>query len=608
MEPTNRKIHALVDMYLNRELLLPEMQRKYVWRATQARDLIDSIYRDYPSGSILIWETAALPQTKDPAFQNTEQKPIGKQLLLLDGQQRITSLASVLTGLPIRIKEGTKVKEKFVDIFFNLDHPDESAATSDDGRFDVGDVVEAKWDEDGEFYIGKITETDGKRFYIQYDDGGEGWTDEVRALGQESRKELFFRLKNRAIESMRNWISVTKLFKEGVGVILRELKIGADHPNFDKYNQRLNTLYGRKDTYLYPIQIIREKSYTEVTEIFIRVNSSGTRLRGSDLALAQVTSIWPRSIKLLEAFVDECIAKDFYLDENFLVRCMMSIATGQAKFDSISRLSPKNLEDAWKLTRKGVQNSINFLKNNALTDSTALLPSFSLMIPLVAYSSQKDLSATPDTEQGFLYWFYNAAMWGRYSRSSETSLGEDLLCLKEKRPWKALIKNVWQNVGRERTLTKDDIINKGINSPIFFMMYIIARNHRARDLETGEIVNYANFGKNNSVEFDHIFPKSKLDAFYKEGEIPPAERKKMVNQIGNMAFMTKRGNIIKSNEDPASYFPKVHKKSGGTKYFDRQQIPYDLTLLQYEEFEAFVSKRAKLLASAINEFMSSLKR
>jgi hypothetical protein len=233
MEPTNRKIHALVDMYLNRELLLPEMQRKYVWRATQARDLIDSIYRDYPSGSILIWETAALPQTKDPAFQNTEQKPIGKQLLLLDGQQRITSLASVLTGLPIRIKEGTKVKEKFVDIFFNLDHPDESAATTDDGRFDVGDVVEAKWDEDGEFYIGKITETDGKRFYIQYDDGGEGWTDEVRALGQESRKELFFRLKNRAIESMRNWISVSKLFKEGVGVILRELKIGADPPNLD---------------------------------------------------------------------------------------------------------------------------------------------------------------------------------------------------------------------------------------------------------------------------------------------------------------------------------------------------------------------------------------
>jgi hypothetical protein len=608
MEPTNRKIQALVDMYLQRELILPEMQRKYVWRATQVRDLVDSIYRDYPSGAILIWETATLPETKDPAFQSTEQKPIGKQLLLLDGQQRVTSLASVLTGLPIRIKEGTKVKEKSIDICFNLDHPDDSTvAEDDDGVFDVGDNVEARWDEDGEYYIGKITQTDGKRFYVQWDDGDEGWSDEVRALGQESRKELFFRLKNRAIENKPNWIPVTRLFKNGVGAILRDLKMGADHPNFDKYNERLNTLYGRKDTYLYPIQIIRGKSYSEVTDIFIRVNSSGTRLRGSDLALAQVTSIWPGSIKLFETFVDECIAKDFYIDENFLVRCMVSIATGQAKFDSISRLTAKNLEEAWVLTKKGVHNTINFLKNNALTDSTAMLPSYSLMIPLVACSSKSGLSATPDAEKGFLYWFYNAAMWGRYSTSSETSLGEDLLCLKDAKPWESLIRNVWQAVGRERTLTVDDIIGKGMNSPIFFMMYIIARKHQARDLENGAIVNYANLGQNNSVEFDHVFPKSKLDAFFKERELAPAERKKQVNQIANLAFMTKKGNIIKSNEDPLIYFPKVHKKHGGVDYFERQQIPYDTSLLPYEAFDGFISERAQRLATAINGFLATLK-
>src|SRR5580700_9693833 len=112
MEPTNRKIQALVDMLLNRELLLPEMQRKYVWRSTQVRDLVDSIYRDYPSGSILIWETDEVPIVKTHIFEKTSQNPIGKRLLLLDGQQRITSLATILTGCPIRIKEGTKIKEK----------------------------------------------------------------------------------------------------------------------------------------------------------------------------------------------------------------------------------------------------------------------------------------------------------------------------------------------------------------------------------------------------------------------------------------------------------------------------------------------------------------
>ncbi|MFA5228103.1 MAG: DUF262 domain-containing protein [Bacteroidales bacterium] len=607
MEPTNRKIQAIVDMYLNRELLLPEMQRKYVWRATQVRDLIDSIYRDYPSGSILIWETASIPQTKDPSFQNTEQKPIGKQLLLLDGQQRVASLASVLTGLPIRIKEGTKVKEKFIDIYFNIDHPDDTSAAEDDDLFEVGDVVEAKWDEDGEFYIGKITQADGKRFYIKFDDGDEGWSDDVRTLGDESRKELFFRLKNRAIENKTHWISVTKLFNVGVGSILRDLKMGADHPSFDKYNQRLNTLYSRKDSYLYPLQIIREKNYTEVTDIFIRVNSSGTRLRGTDLALAQITSIWPGSIKQFESFVDECISKNFYVDENFLVRCMVCISTNQPKFDNVSRLTPSGLQNAWKLTKKGVQNSREFLNNNAFTDSTALLPSYFLMIPLIHYSSRHDLCSTPETEKGFLYWLYNAAIWGRYSGSSETKLGEDLACLNSSEPWISLIDNVWKMVGKDRQVTPEDIVGKGVNSPIFYMMYVIARKQQARDLETGAIVNYANFGKNNSVEFDHVFPRSKLDSFYKDKNVGGSERKRLINQIANMAFMTKKGNIIKSNDDPSIYFPKVQQKHGGTDYFERQQIPCMADLLHYESFDAFVAERSRRLADGMNEVLSSLR-
>ena len=574
MEPTNRKIQALVDMFLVQELLLPEMQRKYVWRATQVRDLIDSIYRDYPSGSILIWETDNLPEVKTHAFEKTSQLPIGKRLLLLDGQQRVTSLASILTGHPVRIKEGTKIKEKFVDIYFNIDHPEEGAAEiKETARFEVSDFVEAKR-EDGEFYTGKISAVDNKRYYIIYDDGDEGWSDEVRDLGEEGKKELYFQIKNKKIENKPNWISVTKLFKDGVGSILRSLKIGADHPNFDKYNERLNQLYSRKESYLYPIQIIRDKEYNEVTEIFIRVNTSGTRLRSSDLALAQITSAWPGSMKLFEEFVDQCIKKDFYLDENFFVRCLICIATVQAKFDNTNRMSLDKLKDSWELTKKGVQNTINFLKNNAFVDSSALLPSPILLVPLVYYSSKEDLCVTPEIEKGFLYWFYNAAIWGRYSASMETRLTQDLMAFSNKKPWITLIDNIWQLVGKDRKITPEDIRGKSISNPLFFIMYVLARKNDARDLETGGIINYTNFGTNNKIEFDHIFPKSKLESFFKN-KLDNSERKKIINELANIAFMTKKGNIIKTNDDPSTYFPKVHSKYNGKDYFERQQIPYD---------------------------------
>jgi len=606
MEPTSRKIQALVDLYQNRELLLPEMQRKYVWRATQVRDLIDSIYRDYPSGSILIWETESLPEVKISSFERTDQHPMGKQLLLLDGQQRVTSLTSILTGLPIRVKEGTKIKEKFIDIYFNIDHPDEDAKLTEEiPRFEVGESVEAKW-EDGEFYIGKITQVSNKQYYIVYDDGGEGWTDEVRDLGEESKKELYFQIKNKKIENKPNWISVTKLFREGVGSILRKLKIGSEHPNFDKYNQRLNQLYSRKDSYLYPIQIIRGKSYGEVTEIFIRVNSYGTRLRSSDLALAQITSVWSGAMKLFEEFADKCIEKNFYLDENFFVRCLVCIATNQAKFDNMSRISLNKLKQSWELTKKGIQNTITFLKNNALVDSSALVPSQILLVPLVYYSCNNDLCSKPETEKGFLYWFYNAAIWGRYSASMETRLTEDLAAFSNKKPWVIIADNIWQVVGKDRKISVEDIRGKSISSPLFFMMYVLARKNKARDLETGNIINYTNFGRNNKIEYDHIFPKSKLGSFLKN-KLDNSERKKIINEISNIAFMTKKGNIIKRDGDPTSYFPKVYEKYDGDDYFEKQQIPYDLSLLSYEKYQEFLDKRANILTKNINEFLDGLK-
>lgn len=606
MEPTSRKIGALKDMYLNRELLLPEMQRKYVWRATQVRNLIDSVYRDYPSGSILIWETEHIPEIKTHPFKETTQQPIGKRLLLLDGQQRITSLASILEGIPVRVKEGTRVKEKFIDIYFNVDHPEEeSKAVEEVPGFEVGDLVEGKW-EDGEFYPGKIKEIGNNKYYIAYDEGGEGWTDEIQDLGEESKRELYFQIKNKKIENKPNWISVTRLFKEGVGSILRDLKIGPNDPNFDKYNERLNQLYGRKDNYFYPIQIIRDKSYREVTDIFIRVNSSGTRLRSSDLALAQITSVWSGAMKLFEEFVDECIGEGFYLDENFLVRCLICIATEQSKFDKMSRIPLSKLKNTWELTKKGVQNTITFLKNNAFVDSSALLPSQILLVPLVYYSHKNNLCETQEIEKGFLYWFYNAAIWGRYSGSMETRLTEDLLAFSTQKPWIKLVDNIWQSVGKDRRITSGDFRGKGVSSPLFFMMYILTRKNQARDLETGSIINYTNFGGNNEIEYDHIFPRSKLETFFKD-KLDDSERKKIINEISNIAFMTKKGNIIKTNEDPMSYFPKVYNKYNGEDYFRRQQIPYELGLLGYEKYDDFLNLRSERLTKEINEFLDSLK-
>src|SRR6201998_3161983 len=103
MQQQNIPIGSLVDMYKRGELRLPEIQRYYVWQATRVRDLLDSLYRGYPSGSVLMWETDDPVPTRDFAIAQENSAFIGRKLLL-DGQQRLTSLTAVLNGEPVTVR------------------------------------------------------------------------------------------------------------------------------------------------------------------------------------------------------------------------------------------------------------------------------------------------------------------------------------------------------------------------------------------------------------------------------------------------------------------------------------------------------------------------
>src|SRR5258708_18436070 len=120
MPKTDIFVRELIDKVEHGELLLPEMQRRYVWPATRVRDLLDSLYRGYPSGTILVWETDENIDTKELAVKATKSPTSSNRLLLLDGQQRITSLAAILAGQPVQVRG----KKKPIDILFNMEHPE----------------------------------------------------------------------------------------------------------------------------------------------------------------------------------------------------------------------------------------------------------------------------------------------------------------------------------------------------------------------------------------------------------------------------------------------------------------------------------------------------
>jgi hypothetical protein len=125
MKTGTASIQKLMDQVTHGELRLPEIQRGYVWKPAQVAGLVDSLYRSYPSGSILLWETSEQVTEKELKSKATAVSLV-KPLYLLDGQQRLTSLHRVFTG-----HERAQVVFNVLTEKFQI----ESAATKKDARW-----------------------------------------------------------------------------------------------------------------------------------------------------------------------------------------------------------------------------------------------------------------------------------------------------------------------------------------------------------------------------------------------------------------------------------------------------------------------------------------
>jgi uncharacterized protein with ParB-like and HNH nuclease domain len=90
------KISTILDKIDENQLFVPAFQREYVWKRDDAKQLLDSLIKQYPTGTMLTWETGNPPELKGPYKYDEKQ---GAVRILLDGQQRITTLYPKLCTL-----------------------------------------------------------------------------------------------------------------------------------------------------------------------------------------------------------------------------------------------------------------------------------------------------------------------------------------------------------------------------------------------------------------------------------------------------------------------------------------------------------------------------
>jgi len=562
------KAEATVDELVSRiergQLRLPEMQRRYVWRSPRVRDLLDSLYRGYPSGAILLWETNEEVPQQDFAVSQ-QNNPYQNTQLLLDGQQRLTSLSAVIRGEPVSVRG----RKKPIELLFNLEHPEQLAV--------VTEVHEDGHDEDED------------------DDDNDEDADSTEDDLQKRFNQMVFVVATKKLEQLPQRVRVTEVFKSNSDreFIKRAGITDLDDPRHEKYSQRLARLRGIKQ-YLYRMDVLEKSlSYDEVTEIFVRVNSLGAKLRSSDLALAQITAKWRGALTTFQEFQKQCHEEGFDVDLGLHLKNLVAFATKQSRFLTVGNLPSDTLQRAWRECVPGMEFAVNFLKSNAGIDSPALLSSPFLLVALAYYGHARNYTIGAGEAQTLRHWALLANAKGRYSRgSSETLLDQDLATVRDGGGASDLLDRLRLQVGR-LDIAPEELEGRNQRSALFKTMFLAFRDAGARDWRSNLAIALDHRGSTHKLQFHHIFPKALLKSHYSTRE---------ADDIANLAFIGGRTNRQISDKAPSKYFPGLIEKAGDSA-FEAQCIPTTPAFLDIETYKSFLVERRRLISERLNEFL-----
>jgi hypothetical protein len=537
------KINELMSDIHNQDLVLPEFQREYVWTLEQAKQLMVSLFRGYPTGSLLFWKTTNPPELKNISIPVDK---LGATSVILDGQQRLTTLYLLIKGKIPPYYQPNDIKTDPRDLYFDLDS--------------------------GEFQYYQVT-----------------------------------RMKNNP-----TWIRVTDCFVSPPPVKVFEIvqkKVVASSATVEQfqlaqlYNDNLTKLcnISEKD---YPVQIVPPNADIDAAiDVFDRVNSLGTKLTDAELALTHITGKWAKARQIMKAKITALEAKGFAFDLTFMVRCLVGVVHGRALYETIHQTDNDQIKAGWEKLSKILDYLVTILPGHAFIHSTDDLSTTNVLVPIVVYLAKHEGKFADDKElRRFMHWMYAASIWGRYSSQTDQKLDHDIsIVQRSDSPWKELVDAIIEQRGRIE-VKPSDLEGRGIQHPLYRMMFIIAKTMNAIDWFNGSPLSSPP-SSTHAINNRYIFPNTLL---YKSGEYNAENHlhKKLVTEIANRFFLTSDSSSAFGDIAPSDYLGQVEQQYPGA--LAKQFVPSNNYLWRTEAFEEFLTARRKLIVVAINSYMEKL--
>lgn len=536
------KIYQIIDKIDENHLFVPAFQREYVWKRSDAKKLINSLVKGYPTGTMLTWETNKPPELKGD-YKHT---PPGTVKLILDGQQRITTLYMLMTGkIPPYYKE-KEIRHDIRGLYVNVE----------DGTL--------------EYYQKKIMQNDPR------------WVDITKVLSKKIRRADI-------IEKLEHKNKGERLPKKQENDI----------------DDTIESILKIRDREFLEQTIPVRATIREAIDIFYIVNSSGVSLTEAELALAQISGYWPKAREKFKDKLSRLSEKGWVFNLDFIVYVLLG--TIHRMGSNMGKLHGEENENeikrVWKiLDDKVLDYALDLLKSKGFVDHSYEINSVYSLVPIITYIYlQPDHKLNGEQIAKVIKWFYYSQIRTRYSSQLPQKLDKDLRIVENSAsPFDELLKHIEED--RSLEVKPHEFVGRGIQSPYFSLMRWVLKSQNAICLGTGLSIQ-KNMGKKYALENDHIFAYSTL----RDSEHFNMENKfdySLAQEFTGRMILTMSESRTKSNK-----FAEVYLREAKERFPDSlklQCIPEEEELWKVENYKKFLETRRERLANRFNEFLNDI--
>lgn len=603
---TSMSIKGLLGLIEANDIAIPEIQRPFVWKNAQVRDLMDSLYKGFPTGYIILWKNPNV-KLKDGTLSS------GKKVVI-DGQQRITAM---MTAIAARKIFNSEFQETRVKIAFNPFAALEYEQGNEEAEiFAVQTPAHLK----SKNWIPDIAEVFDTKF--------ASWT------------------------------------------FIPQYIAANPEMNGDKLQAVISRLKGIETTQIGVIELSEKLDIDVVTDIFIRINSKGTALSQGDFVMSKMAADEEHGGNMLRKVIDYfahlAVVPSYYdyianhdlqfavtpylkklewlKDDNEtvydpdcddVIRVAFMHMIKRARLSELVQLltgrdfetrefKEEIAEQTFKQMYEGVSNVINeynfkqfmqtirgagFISPKMITSNMALDFAYSLFLMM-----RQDDCEVPVAERKRIVqkWYVLSILTGRYSTSPESVFAKDLKVISEVGIRQALKNiedatlsdNFWQ-VALPQNLSYASSLNPTYLAFLASQIYFADHSLLSQNIRVGELITLGG-------DVHHIFPKKYL--------VEHGFERTQYNQTANYAYLDTPVNISIGKKAPKDYFSAALAQCGSDKaetgsIIDEKVlrenlamncIPDDIFEMDYTRYDEFLEKRRALMAHKIRKYYESL--